>query len=169
MRNPAHVRARFRAPRRAVLRPLSSASRPPAAPSATALVGRLSYGTVPLSLLLATQRATGSYAASGAVLSLHGAAVVFLTPARASLVDRHGARRALLPPAVAHGGLLCMLAALTWRPGAPVPLIGGAAVLAGALRGHLPLPRCFALAGATAPASAGVALVGGSRTEPVRA
>ncbi|NEB90539.1 MFS transporter [Streptomyces bauhiniae] len=99
---------------------------------ATALVGRLSYGTVPLSLLLAIQRATGSYAACGAVLSLYGAAVVLLTPARASLVDRHGARRALLPLAVAHGGLLCVLAALTWRPGAPVPLIGGAAVLAGA-------------------------------------
>ncbi|WP_405552731.1 MFS transporter [Streptomyces sp. NBC_01171] len=98
----------------------------------TALVGRLSYGAVPLSLLLATQRATGSYTASGAVLSLYGAAVVFLTPTRASLVDRHGARRALLPLAVAHGSLLCALAALTWRPGAPVPLIGGAAVLAGA-------------------------------------
>ncbi|MFK4109041.1 MFS transporter [Streptomyces sp. NPDC002176] len=99
---------------------------------ATALVGRLSYGTVPLSLLLATQRATGSYAASGAVLSLYGAAVVLLTPARASLVDRHGARRALFPLAVAHGALLGVLAALTWRPGAPVPLIGAAAVLAGA-------------------------------------
>ncbi|MFD7882615.1 MFS transporter [Streptomyces bauhiniae] len=99
---------------------------------ATALVGRLSYGTVPLSLLLATQRATGSYAASGAVLSLYGAAVVLLTPARASLVDRHGARRALFPLAVAHGGLLCVLAALTWRTGAPVPLIGAAGVLAGA-------------------------------------
>ncbi|MGA5650319.1 MFS transporter [Streptomyces seoulensis] len=98
---------------------------------ANALVGRLSYGTVPLSLLLATQRATGSYAASGAVLSVYGAAVVFLTPARAALVDRYGARRALLPLAAAHGGLLCVLAALTWRPGAPVPLIGGAAVLAG--------------------------------------
>ncbi|MFJ4003026.1 MFS transporter [Streptomyces sp. NPDC090023] len=98
----------------------------------TALVGRLSYGTVPLSLLLATQRATGSYAASGAVLSLYGAAVVLLTPARATLVDRHGARRALFPLAVAHGALLCALAALTWRPGAPVWLIGGAAVLAGA-------------------------------------
>ncbi|MFG3047751.1 MFS transporter [Streptomyces sp. NPDC048241] len=98
----------------------------------TALVGRLSYGTVPLSLLLATQRATGSYAASGAVLSLYGAAVVFLTPARATLVDRHGARRALFPLAIAHGALLCALAALTWRPGAPVPLIGAAAVLAGA-------------------------------------
>ncbi|WP_030816013.1 MFS transporter [Streptomyces sp. NRRL F-2799] len=98
----------------------------------TALVGRLSYGAVPLSLLLATQRATGSYTASGAVLSLYGTAVVFLTPTRASLVDRHGARRALLPLAVAHGSLLCALAALTWRPGAPVPLIGGAAVLAGA-------------------------------------
>ncbi|MEU9923852.1 MFS transporter [Streptomyces griseoluteus] len=99
---------------------------------ATALVGRLSYGVAPLSLLLATQRATGSYAASGAVLSLYGAAVVLLTPARAGLVDRHGARRALLPLAVAHGGLLCVLAALTWRPGVPVPLVGGTAVLAGA-------------------------------------
>lgn len=39
----------------------------------------------------------------------------------------------------------------------------------GALLGHLPLPLCFALTGATALASAGVVLVSGRRAEPARA
>ena len=99
---------------------------------ATALVARLSYGTVSLAVLLSVTRATGSYAVSGAVMSLFGGATVFLMPLRASLVDRHGPRRALLPMAVLHGTLLCALAALTWRPGGPSVVIAGAAALAGA-------------------------------------
>ncbi|MEU2063875.1 MFS transporter [Streptomyces sp. NPDC013455] len=97
-----------------------------------ALTARLSYGTVALAVLLSVTRATGSYAVSGAVLSLFGATTVFLMPLRASLIDRHGARRALLPLSVLHGTLLCALAALTWRPGAPAPAIATAAALAGA-------------------------------------
>ncbi|MFF8431968.1 MFS transporter [Streptomyces sp. NPDC016566] len=97
-----------------------------------ALVARLSYGTVSLAVLLSVARATGSYAVSGAVMSVFGGATVFLMPLRASLVDRHGPRRALLPMATLHGTFLCALAALTWRPGAPAPLIAAAAVLAGA-------------------------------------
>ncbi|MGW1912357.1 MFS transporter [Streptomyces sp. NPDC002076] len=99
---------------------------------ASALAARLSYGTVSLAALLSVTRATGSYAVSGAVLSLFGAATVFLSPFRASLIDRHGARRALLPMSVLYGALLCVLAALTWRPGAPPPAIAAAAALAGA-------------------------------------
>ncbi|MGW1804643.1 MFS transporter [Streptomyces sp. NPDC002078] len=99
---------------------------------ASALAARLSYGTVSLAALLSVTRATGSYAVSGAVLSLFGAATVFLSPFRASLIDRHGARRALLPMSVLYGALLCVLAALTWRPGAAPPAIAAAAALAGA-------------------------------------
>ncbi|WP_129306514.1 MFS transporter [Streptomyces sp. L2] len=97
-----------------------------------ALTARLSYGTVSLALLLSVTRATGSYAVSGAVLSLFGAASVLLMPLRASLIDRHGARRALRPMATLYGALLCTLAALTWRQGAPSALIATAAALAGA-------------------------------------
>ncbi|MFI2201754.1 MFS transporter [Streptomyces sp. NPDC020192] len=99
---------------------------------ASALTARLSYGTVSLALLLSVTRATGSYAVSGAVMSLFGATTVFLMPFRAALIDRHGPRRALLPMAALYGTLLCVLAALTWRPGAPAALIAMAAALAGA-------------------------------------
>ncbi|MES4888977.1 MFS transporter [Streptomyces sp. NPDC096012] len=99
---------------------------------AAALTARLSYGTVALAVLLSVTRATGSYAVSGAVMSLFGAATVFLMPLRASLIDRYGPRRALLPMASLYGALLCVLAALTWRPGAPAPAVAAAAVLAGA-------------------------------------
>ncbi|MQY40093.1 hypothetical protein SRB17_81230 [Streptomyces sp. RB17] len=98
---------------------------------ASALTARLSYGTVSLAVMLSVIRSTGSYAVSGAVLALFGA-TVFLMPLRAALIDRYGARRALLPMAVLYGALLCVLAALTWRPGAPPAAIGAAAALAGA-------------------------------------
>ncbi|MER5547159.1 MFS transporter [Streptomyces sp. NPDC002589] len=98
----------------------------------SALAARLSYGTVSLSALLSVTRATGSYAVSGAVMSLFGAATVFLMPFRASLIDRYGPRRALLPMSMLYGTLLCALAALTWRPGASPVVIGAAAALAGA-------------------------------------
>ncbi|MEU9398148.1 MFS transporter [Streptomyces sp. NPDC048242] len=99
---------------------------------AAALTGRFSYGVAPLAVLLSVNRATGSYAVSGMVMSLFGGAAVFLMPLRASLVDRYGARRALLPMATLYAVLLCVLAALLWRPGAPAALIGAAAALAGA-------------------------------------
>ncbi|MGW4299921.1 MFS transporter [Streptomyces sp. NPDC004646] len=99
---------------------------------AAALTGRFSNGVVPLAVLLSVNRVTGSYAVSGAVMSLFGGAAVFLMPVRASLVDRYGARRALPPMAGLYAVLLCVLAALVWRPGVPAPLIGAAAALAGA-------------------------------------
>ncbi|MEW2129687.1 MFS transporter [Streptomyces sp. NPDC005435] len=99
---------------------------------AAALTGRFSYGVAPLAILLSVNRATGSYAVSGVVMSLFGGAAVFLMPLRASLADRYGARRALLPMATLYAVLLCVLAALAWRPGAPAVLIGAAAALAGA-------------------------------------
>lgn len=96
-----------------------------------ALLGRLSYGVVPLSLMLAVKDATGSYSVAGVVMALFGAASVSLSPVRAALVDRFGPRRALPPMAGAYAVLLAVLAYVTWRPGAsPLPL-GTLAVAAG--------------------------------------
>ncbi|MDQ0774457.1 MFS family permease [Streptomyces aurantiacus] len=97
-----------------------------------ALAARLSYGMVSLAVMLAVSRATDSYTAAGVVVALFGAASVFLSPLRAALVDRHGPRRALLPMASLYAGLLGALAAVSWRPGAPVPVLAVVAVAAGA-------------------------------------
>ncbi|MGW3912253.1 MFS transporter [Streptomyces sp. NPDC005070] len=99
---------------------------------AAAMTGRLSYGVVSLAMMLTTTRATGSYAVAGTVMALFGATSVFLSPARAALIDRHGARRALIPMASLYAGLLTAFAVTAWRPGAPVPVIGALAVAAGA-------------------------------------
>ncbi|WP_037680623.1 MFS transporter [Streptomyces griseus] len=99
---------------------------------AAALAGRLAYGVVSLSLLLATVRATGSYAVAGTVMALFGTSAVLLMPLRASLVDRHGPRRALTPMALLHAGLLSLLAAVTWSPGTPAVVLGAVAALTGA-------------------------------------
>jgi len=96
-----------------------------------ALVGRFSYGTVSPAVLLAVVHATGSYAAAGTVMAVFGATAVLLMPLRAALVDRHGPRRALLPMALLYGTLLCVLAAVTWRPGTPEVVLGTVAALTG--------------------------------------
>ncbi|MEV6015882.1 MFS transporter [Streptomyces sp. NPDC051997] len=97
-----------------------------------AMTGRLSYGLVSLAMMLTTTRATGSYAVAGTVMALFGAMSVFLSPARAALIDRYGARRALIPMASLYAGLLTLFAVTAWRPGAPVAAIGAVAVAAGA-------------------------------------
>ncbi|MEV5757485.1 MFS transporter [Streptomyces tendae] len=97
-----------------------------------ALVGRLSYGTVSLALMLSLTRSTGSYAVAGLVMALFGATSVFLSPYRASLVDRHGPRRALLPMALLYAALLCVLAAVCRRPGTSEAVLAVTAGLAGA-------------------------------------
>ncbi|WP_405822233.1 MFS transporter [Streptomyces sp. NBC_01390] len=99
---------------------------------ATALLGRLSYGVVPLSVMLAVTRASGSYAVAGAAMALFGATVVLLAPARAALIDRYGPRRALVPLLFAHLTALGLLTAAVWRPGAPAAVLGSLTALAGA-------------------------------------
>ena len=93
---------------------------------AAALLGRLSYGIVPLSVMLAVTRASGSYAVAGTVMALFGATSVFLSPARAALIDRHGPRRTLVPMVTAYAALLGLLTLLVRRPGAVSPLVLGA-------------------------------------------
>lgn len=96
-----------------------------------ALLGRLSYGVVPLALLLAIKDATGSYSVAGGAMALFGAASVFLSPARAALIDRYGPRRVLPPMAGLYAAVLGVLALATWRPGAPPLALGALAVAAG--------------------------------------
>ncbi|MGW1710949.1 MFS transporter [Streptomyces sp. NPDC002206] len=97
-----------------------------------ALLGRLSYGMISLSLMLAVKDTTGSYSVAGAVMALFGATSVFLSPARAALIDRYGPRRALPPMAIAYALLLSVLAHGTWQPGASGVRLGALAVTAGA-------------------------------------
>ncbi|MET8704549.1 MFS transporter [Kitasatospora sp. NPDC004723] len=97
-----------------------------------ALLGRLSYGVVPLALLLAVRDATGSYSAAGAAMALFGLASVLLSPVRAALVDRHGPRRALPPMAVLYSALLLAVAAATARPGTAPAALAALVVAAGA-------------------------------------
>ncbi|GAB2694334.1 MFS transporter [Kitasatospora kifunensis] len=76
---------------------------------AAALIGRLSYGTVSLALVLTVRHRTGSYAAVGAVLAVFGLTCAALAPVRAALIDRHGARRVLPALSLPYGGLLLAL------------------------------------------------------------
>ncbi|WBB57815.1 MFS transporter [Streptomyces sp. WMMC500] len=100
-----------------------------------ALLGRLSYGMVPLALLLSVRDATGSYAAAGAAMACFGATSVTLSPARAGLIDRHGPRRALPPMAAAYAVLLAALGVVTASGAAGA---AGAVVLAAAAGAFTP-------------------------------
>ncbi|MEZ0113215.1 MFS family permease [Catenulispora sp. EB89] len=99
---------------------------------ATAFIGRLSYGTVVLSLTLALAAGHGSVGRAGAVVAVFALSVAGLAPVRARLIDRHGIRPALLPLALAYAGALLSLTAATWRPGAPLWLLEALALAAGA-------------------------------------
>ncbi|WLQ37087.1 MFS transporter [Streptomyces castrisilvae] len=103
-----------------------------ARPFAAALLGRLSYGVAPLSLLLALKDATHAYSVAGAAMALFGAASVTLSPARAALIDRYGPRRAVPPMAGLYAALLTVIALATWSPGAPALLLSGLTTAAGA-------------------------------------
>ena len=99
---------------------------------ATALIGRLSYGTVFLSLTLALASGHGSVSRTGEVVAVFALSVAALAPLRARLIDRHGIRRVLLPLALSYAGALLGLAAATWRPGAPLWLLVALSLAAGA-------------------------------------
>ncbi|MFI9784198.1 MFS transporter [Kitasatospora sp. NPDC051984] len=96
-----------------------------------AMIGRLSYGTVSLSLLLAVAATTGSYARAGWVMAVLSTVNVLLFPARAGMVDRYGPRRVLPPMAAGYALTLLGLAAATWRSGTPYPVLLVLAAAAG--------------------------------------
>ncbi|MGK5556626.1 MFS transporter [Actinomadura kijaniata] len=99
---------------------------------AVALLGRLSYGIVFLSLTLAVSQATGSYAVAGVAMALFGLVGALVSPWRAALVDRRGPRQVLPAMAAAYAASLAGLAASSWQPGASRVLLCGFAALGGA-------------------------------------
>ncbi|MFE2555776.1 MFS transporter [Streptomyces sp. NPDC059352] len=98
-----------------------------------ALLGRLSNGTAPLSLILAVKGSTGSYAVAGTVMAVLGLTSVPLSPARAALVDRFGPRRVLPPLAAGYALLLTALAVATATSGTPTLALVLLAAVAGTL------------------------------------
>ncbi|SEG89443.1 hypothetical protein SAMN05216223_12084 [Actinacidiphila yanglinensis] len=95
---------------------------------AAALVGRLGYGVLGLALVLSLTAAAGSLPAGGLLATVFGTVSVLLGPARADLVDRLGARRALPLLAVPFAAALL---ALAWCAGSAAgPGRPGTAVLA---------------------------------------
>lgn len=109
---------------RAVLR-LSSAPRA----FAFATLGRLSYGTVSLSLLFTIQRVTGSFTVAGGVLAAFGATSLTM-PVKSRFIDRYGQARALALLGASYTAVLaafCVLAVLGVDRGAVYVVLGGAA------------------------------------------
>ena len=99
---------------------------------AAVTLGRLSYATLPLSLLLAIQRSTGSYATAGASVGLFGLAGLLL-PLEARLVDLFGPRRVLPVLSAGFAAALVVGAVLTRRQEAPSPLVWSVLSLAAGL------------------------------------
>ena len=77
-----------------------------------ALVGRLSYGLLPLSLLFTVQQSTDSFATAGAAVAVFGLASLSM-PYKARLVDRFSQRRILPLLAVGCSAALVVLAFAT--------------------------------------------------------
>lgn len=80
---------------------------------AAALVGRLAYGLLPLSLLFCVQSATNSFASAGVVVAVFGA-MSLLLPLKSRLVDRHGQHRVLPLLAGVCAAALAAIATLAW-------------------------------------------------------
>jgi len=97
---------------------------------ASATVGRLMYGIMPVGLLLLMAERRHSYADAASIVATYSLAAGVLGPARARLVDRSGAR--LVLPALAAGltGAVALLAIFST---APLPLVLALALLAGCL------------------------------------
>jgi predicted MFS family arabinose efflux permease len=77
-----------------------------------ALLGRLSYGLLPLSLLFTVQQSTNSFATAGAAVATFGLASLSM-PYKARLVDRFSQRRVLPPLAVGCSAALAVIACTT--------------------------------------------------------
>lgn len=94
---------------------------------AFATLGRLSYGTVSLSLLFTVQRATGSFAAAGGSLAAFGATSLTM-PVKSRLIDRYGQPRTLVLLGPAYAAVLagfCVIAVVRVDQDAYYLFLGG--------------------------------------------
>lgn len=96
----------------------------------SALVGRLAFATVSLSLLLSVQASTGTFAAAGAATGAFGVTNVIASPTRARAVDRFGPTRALLVLGALFAASL-VATAIGCLADAPAWLLIGLAAVAG--------------------------------------
>ena len=99
----------------------------------SALVGRLSYGTVGLALLLLIHDATGSYGDAGAALAGYGLASAVLAPVRSRQIDRYGIRRVLPLLAICYAVVLLAIAAAGFHGHPSTGMLAGLTVAAGCL------------------------------------
>ncbi len=96
----------------------------------TALISRAPIGVDGLAIVLFVRAEYGSYATAGAVAAFFAAGAAVVGPLMGRLVDRLGARRVLVPLALAHAaglGALILLGAAA----VPAPLLFVTALLAG--------------------------------------
>ena len=117
-----------------LLSPYRAALRTPGACGAfvTSLIGRLSYGIVPLSLILTLTAGGRDYGLAGLVMALFSLTIVLVSPLRARMVDRYGPRRVLPPMAASFAAVLVAIAAIPARPGGGDVVIAVLAAVAGA-------------------------------------
>jgi MFS family permease len=76
---------------------------------AASVIGRLPIGITGLSILLLVQRATGSFAESGAMTAAYIVGLASIAPLLGRLIDRSGPRRVLISCAVVFPAALCAL------------------------------------------------------------
>jgi MFS family permease len=98
----------------------------------TSLIGRLCYGLVFLSLILTLTAGGRHYGYAGLVTALFGVTVVVVSPLRATLIDRHGPRRALPPMAAGFAVMLVAIAVIPARSGWGDAVVAVLAAAAGA-------------------------------------
>lgn len=104
---------------------------PYAAPTfGAALVGRLSYGLLPLSVLFTVQPTAGSFATAGGVVAVLGLTSILL-PLKSRLVDRHGQASVLALLALLCAGALAAMTFLAWSDSAPVAAYFALGIVAG--------------------------------------
>lgn len=80
---------------------------------APALVGRLAYGVLPLSLLFTVQQATGSFSTAASAMALNGVASLSM-PLKARAIDRYG-QRLVIPLITAFMVVILAIAAAMAR------------------------------------------------------
>lgn len=97
-------------------------------PVVAASVGRISFGMVPLALVLVIAHELDSYAVAGSASGVFAVAAGLLAPARGRIIDRRGAAAPLMLMATVHAaGLIGLALAATDGSAALVLVAAGAA------------------------------------------
>lgn len=117
---------------KAFTRPLALLRLPGALPaSASALLGRLSFGMSGLAVLLVVREQTGSYTSAGAATAVFGVTLALSAPLRARQADRRGQTRVLRVTGAVHPLTIAGFLVAT-ELDASLPVLLAVLVLAGA-------------------------------------